>query len=298
MIEVVASPRAVAGASGELALTAYDGADEADIADPPSPAVSVVNADTGEAFTPAASVVVAGGRLSVALSSAETLTPARLRATWTFTVSGEEQEVTTEHEIVGAVLFTLAEARAFDGGALSNATRFPDVAVLAMRDRIVEAFEEITGRSFGARAKREVLSGDGTGTAWLEVMDALQIVAASTRTGTTWTALTGGELAALLLSSNGRLEWESGVWPLGTRNIRVDLLYGLERVPLEIRRAALWVLRQHLAGTNLPANAISQVDQLGTFQLSIPGRRANTWFGIPEVDEVLARYRRRIPGVA
>lgn len=299
--EALASPRLVAGVAGSIEVTVYGDGEAIDILDAPAPTCALVNADTGATFIESAPVTeVPTGRLRVSLTAAQTATPARLKATWTFSVGDPAvaQTLVTYHEIVGDVPFTLSEARAFDAGALQSSTKYPDADILAMRDRIAEAFEEICGVAFGTRATRETLDGSGRAVVWLAKAKCIAVSAAATRSGATWTELTEDELADLQLAPNGRLDRERrGVWPEGRRNVRVDYTHGWERVPLEIRRAALWVLRQHLAGSNLPANAISQVDPLGTFQLSIPGRRENTWFGIPEADEVLSRYGLKLPGI-
>lgn len=295
------SPRILAGTAADIEVSVYQDGDLVDIAPSPAPACVLTNADTGETFVASPTVTeVPAGKLRVTLTAAQTATPVRLRADWTFTVGATAQTAATYHEITGDVLFTLAEARAFDHGAVANTTTYPDADVLAMRDRIIEAFEEITGVAFGARATRVVLDGPGGSELWLPTMRCLAVSAAAMRERgtTTWTALTAGELADLLLYSNGLLVRESlGSWTYGQRNIRIDYTHGWERVPLEVRRAGLWVLRDHLTGNNLPRNAISQVDELGTFQLSTPGIRG-AWFGIPEVDEVLRRYMEKVPGLA
>ena len=82
------------------------------------------------------------------------------------------------------------------------------------------------------------------------------------------------------------------------RNIRVDYTHGYQPIPYEVKRAAMWVARNYLTGSNMPRNAISQVDELGTFRLAVPGERGS-WFGLPEVDRVLRDYRSRnhVPAV-
>ena len=296
------SPRILAGTAADIEVSVYQDGDLVDIADAPAPTCVLTNADTGATFVSNPTVTeVPTGKLRVSLTAAQTVTPARLRAEWSFTVQGgAAQTLVTFHEIVGDVLFTLSEARAFDHGAVSSEATYPDAAVLAMRDRIAEAFEDITGVAFGTRATRYVCDGDGGIELWLPSMrcQAVSTAAIRERGTVTWTEFTPDELADLLLSANGRLIRETlGIWSYGQRNVRVDYTHGWERVPLEVKRAGLWVLRDHLAGNNLPRNALSQVDELGTFQLATPGQRG-AWFGIPEVDEVLRRYSEKVPGLA
>lgn len=291
------SPRILAGTRGELRVqVSQDGLPVAIT----SPGVVLTNADTGAAITPASAVAAEEtGKLVQVLSGSETATPQRIKAAWTANVDGQAMTFTTYHEVVGDVLFTLAQARAWDGGALGSKERYPDATVLEARDRVAEAFEDICGVSFGTRGTRETLDGTGGDTAWLSRMECQAVSAAATRDagGTTWTALTASELADCLLWPNGKLVRESlGTWPAGSRNVRVDYTHGHARVPLEIREAALMVVRERLTGTDLPRNSLTQVNELGTFRLATPGERG-AWFGIPVVDEALRRYRRRLPGV-
>lgn len=297
-IERLSSPRIMAGTAAEIWTAVYHDGQPAVIAPTPAPTCQIVDADTGDIVLASPTVAISAGRLTVSISPGQAPAPARWRAEWQFTIDGlGSQTLTTYHEVVGDQLFSLSEARTFDHGALSSGTAYSDWAILAMRDRIAEAFESITGVAFGLRASRYILDGDGTSSIWLPASRCHSIRAIATRThgSKVWQPFTTQQLEAVTVSPHGRLVNEVGIWPLGIANVRVDLLHGWERVPLEIRRAALWVLRDHLSGSNLPRNAISQVDELGTFQLSTPGVRG-AWFGIPEVDEILRRYSERTPG--
>ena len=60
-----------------------------------------------------------------------------------------------------------------------------------------------------------------------------------------------------------------GYWTSGTRNIRVDYTYGYQPAPWEVKRAAMWIARNYLTGSNIPRNALSQVDELGTAGIEV-----------------------------
>lgn len=298
-IERTGSARILKGTAGVLEITVYS---DGTLTDPTVVSVAVVD-DQGNTVTTGAAAATgsSSGKVTATLDDAQTAEVKNLTATWTLTVGANSQTFVTYHEVVGDILFSEAELRAFDGAAVSVAATYTDAAILAMHDLVAEAFEQITGVAFGARFKREVFDGSGDSTLWLNSMQVGSIIGAAIRTAgsTTWTALTAGELADLLVSPNGRVIRDSmGSWTSGNRNIRVDYTYGYQPVPFEVKRAAMWVARNYLTGSNLPRNAISQVDELGTFQLSVPGK-GGSWFGIPEVDRVLRDYRdrNRIPAV-
>lgn len=293
------SPRILAGTRGELRLTVFQDGETVDLS---SPSVVLTNADTGETITPGTAVAEENtGKLLQVLTAAETATPRRIKAVWTVTANAVEMTFTTYHEVVGDLLFTLAEARSFDHGVLSSPEEFPDADILAARDAIWEQFEDICRVRFGTAATREIVDGEGTRSIALHWREVQAVSAAAIRAsgGTTWTALTSDELADLqLYDFRRRLVRESiGYWTSGARNIRVDYTHGYARVPLEIRRAALVVLRDQLPGSNLTNRALSQTNEFGTFRISAAGERGK-WFGIPMVDEALSRYARRLPGIA
>ena len=299
VIERVGAGRILKGAAGSLEITVYS---DGTLTDPTVASVAVVDGQ-GNVVTTGAATLVGGssGRVTASVDDAQTSEVKTLTATWTLTVGGNSQTFVTTHEVIGDVLFSEAELRAFDGSALSNATTYTDAAIQAMHEMVREAFEQICHVAFGARFKRDYFDGDGCATLWLRDMQVQSILAAAIRTaGTqTWVALSGSELADLLLDSNGRLVRDSlGYWTSGKRNIRVDYVYGYQPVPLEVKRAAMWIARNNLTGSNMPRNAISQVDELGTFRLAVPGERGS-WFALPEVDRVLRDYqaRNRIPAV-
>ncbi len=163
-LDRVGSADILRGTAGVLEVVlAVDGA-PTDPDPGPGPQVTVVDAAGTAIVTPALAIAVGSGsgKLRFIVTPDKTAQVGEWLATWTFTQGGVQQSVTTSHRVVGDVLFTLGEVRAFDGGALVNSATYSDAAILAARDRIADAFAEICGVAFGARYARELLDGDGS----------------------------------------------------------------------------------------------------------------------------------------
>lgn len=289
--------RILRGTAGTLEITVYS---DGTATDPTVASVAVVD-EAGNAVSVGAASIAgsSSGRVSATIAPAVTADVANLAATWTLTVGGSSQSFVTYHRVVGDWLFTEAEARAFDGSAMASATTYPDAVLRAARDRISESFEDVTRVPWGLSYGREVLDGDGGDVLWLRGNRISEVLGISYRTRgqTTWTAFTASELADVMVELNGRLTRETrGTFAYGKRNILVEYEHGWQPIPDEVKRAALWLLKDQLCGSDLPRNAISQSDQLGTFTLSVPGLRGS-YYGLPQVDEVVKRYTLRMPGV-
>lgn len=221
-----------------------------------------------------------------------------LTVTWTSATYGTQE---TYVEIVGNHLFTLYEARQFDGQALANTSDYPTASIEAARNRITDAFAEICEVSFIPRYRYQTLSGDDTELLHLDSryrpITAIRTV--ETRSGTTWTAYDSDDLADLFFDDYGVLYRETrGLFTLGRRNVRVGYEYGYQQVPLEIKRAALRLLVSFLGATQTDwdPRATSMSNEAGVISLATPGLRGS-YFGLPEVDSILHRYRRHVPGV-
>lgn len=265
----------------------------------PVPKVTVVDA-AGTVIVSDQTATIVGTKVKYPLTPAHTADVNSLTATWTLSVAGVVGQVfLTYAQVVGSLLFNLNEARAFDGAALSSAATYPDALLIAGRDRIAESFEDVMDVPVGLAYGREVIDGPGGSDLWLagNMVQSVRAVEYRTAGGTTWTAYTAPELADVFADRNGRLTRESlGSFVYGRRNIRVSYEHGYQPVPEEIRRAALWLLRDQLTGNDLPRNAISQLSELGTFTLAVPGARGS-FYGLPQVDEVVKRYSKHMPGV-
>ncbi len=266
----------------------------------PAPTVTVTDA-AGVVIVDAATATISGTKAKYTLSPALTADVAVLTATWTLSVGGVAAQVfETKHQVVGALLFSVAAARAFDSAALADSTKYPDAMLIEGRDRISESFEQVCGVPFGLAYGREVLDGNATDELWLAGARIQRVRSIKVRTAGTqiWTPLTSDELADLLVDRNGRMMREVlGVFAYGRRNVAIEYEHGWQPIPDEVSRAALWLLRSQLVGSDLPANALSQSSELGTFSLSVPGVRGS-YYGLPQVDEVVKRYSQRLPAFA
>ncbi len=289
--EELAQPRILAGVAGDLEIVlTSDGA----LTDPTSTATCAVTDEAGDAVASGAAAIVGttSGKLRFSLTAAQNANPKRLIATWTFTL-GTAMTMTSRHETVGEVLFTENEARTFDNSALANTTTYPQATLLRGRDLIQDAFERILGWSMGTRYEREVVDGPGTSELWMDrrELTAVRSVKERTRGTSTWTAYSAADLADILVYRDGRLLRETlGSFAYGKRNVAIEYEHGRRPIPLDLRRAALRLLRHQLVKSNLDDRALSQSGEFGTFSLATPGMRG-AWFGIPQVDSVLDQLK-------
>lgn len=291
MIERQGGQRILAGTPATLSVVFHeDGVPSA----PGAVTATITRLDGTAIATDAATTAGGTGEFTYTLTAEQTAGLDVLTVTWE---SADFGTVTTTAEIVGARLFTLAEARATDGGAMSNPTRYPDDVVEEARRRIEDAFEEICGVSFIPRVTQKYLNGNGTVLLMLPV-DATAIRSVETRSGTTWTAFATDDLEDVILESWGGLTRElRGIWPRGTRNVRVTYEHGYPEPPLEIKRAGLMLLRDSTVASNIDQRAMSYSDGIGTLRFITPGLSKGAWFGVPDVNAILQRYQRNVPAV-
>ncbi len=156
--------------------------------------------------------------------------------------------------------------------------------------------EQICQRAFLPRYRRLVLDGNGTNDLILPINDVRTIRRASMadRADETFTDLTAGQLAALVVTDDGLLRRvDLDAWTLGDQNIVLELEYGLDQPPADLVAAAKTRLRSrlNLNKTGVPDRAMSfTIADGGTYRLSMP----DAWqTGIPDVDAVYRRYSLR-----
>ena len=294
-------PRILLGTAADMELQVYVAGVATAPDAVPAPRVTI----TSEGGTVIASDVVASPGI-VATKVKHTLTAAQLNqvnfltAVWTLEMSDVAHTLTTYAQVVRELLFTLADARAYYGAVLGSSTTYPDATLIQMRDQITDAFADILGRSVGGHYGREILDGDGTTELELASSRLTSVLSLKARTfgSQTYTAFTAGELADVLVERSGRLTRESlGVFEAGRQNIAVEYEHGLSPIPYELKQAALRVARHFLVKSDLPDRATSQTNEHGVMSfLSVAGKPGQ-WFGIPDVDAALSRYRRKLPGI-
>jgi hypothetical protein len=205
---------------------------------------------------------------------------------------GGVARVTTYVDICGGVYFSVAAARAFDTSITTTLAN--DAKVQAVRREVEDECERITRRAWVPRYRRKTFVGDGTGLLRTGLRDIRTIRSATIYEldGTTNTALTATQLAALRVAEWGGITRLDGdVWDAG-QSIVIEVEYGRERPPSDLQHATLTRLRSRLymEKTGIPDRATSFVlAEGGAFNLSTPGR-GGAMTGIPDVDAVYADY--------
>lgn len=235
------------------------------------------------------------GVVTFPLTPTHTANVNKLTITWAGLqiAGGDEFTLTTREEVVGELLFTEAEARAWQDGAMASTTAYTDATLMAHRDGIHDAFEQILGYPLGARYRRETLDGEGYAKLRLDGRDirTVRSVKLRDRGSTTWTALTAGELAVVTFRRWGLLEREDGgVFPAGGQNVRVAYEAGRD-IPYELRREALRVLRMQVVPDGVSDRTLFTTNQNGQVRYAVADSDKGRWFGIPQTDAVLSRMR-------
>lgn len=292
-VEVSAgTPHILQGSGVTVTATFYS---DGTATDPGATTVAVTNL-AGDTVVASGAAGGTGTSRTVTLDSDDTADLDTLTVTWTTTNLGT---VTTTHEVVGAFLFTVAEARAFDSNALSSVSKYTTAAIEEARARILNEFEEITGVAFVPRYRRAVYSGTGAATLFLDRMFVTSLRSVETRSEATWTAYTADDLADVMIEPWGHLTRDlRGTFITGHRNVRVGFEHGYDAPPLDIKRAALIVCRYELVEQNVTDRTLSLSTEFGTTQLSTPNPERHRWYGIPRVDTVLANHLRKTPVIA
>lgn len=223
-----------------------------------------------------------------------------LTATWTD--GGDSSTHTTLVEVVGGYYASVAEIRNSDSSLLDE-VKYPDARLIQARWDTEVEFEAACGVSFVPRYRRVQL--DGLGGRWILLPDQMVRIVRSVRVysdATTYTSSTAAELAAMDVTGGTGIitRTDGGVFSSGCKNIVVEYEHGFDRPPADVRQAFLTRVRSRLNfdKSGIPDRATTYVPaEGGTFALATPGRGGSIT-GIPDVDVVLARYGRNIPGIA
>jgi hypothetical protein len=229
------------------------------------------------------------GTYSFVLAATSTAEVTFYTVTWAASIGGQPQTITTFVEVVGEFLFTLAEARQVDGGAITLAIA-DDQKVLDKRTSIADRLQRVCGVSFFPRFARETRNGDGS---W-------QLRLNHHRASKLLTVKVNGvakDIAGYTLHSTGILEATSnyvyapsGWFTPGRGNVVVEYVHGWDQVPGPVRDAALKIARMQLVPSNIGDRATSIATDQGTIFLSTAGRGTFQPFGIPEVDAALRDF--------
>lgn len=299
-LEIIGSNRILAGTRADIQVRCYrDG-----VLATPTGTLTFSAADADGTVVASGTPTAADGVLTAVLTAAQNADVNTLTVTWGGLVFSAEPAIslTTEHESVGAWLFTLADIRGFGDNEqlLSSVTKYTDAFLLQERDRVTDQLGERLKYPLGARYERQTVDGDGTAELFLlGAWRCREVRAISIRAygASTWTALTAGELALVFITKHGILAREGNIWPRGRQNIRVAFENGVQPIPLELKQAGLAVLVDSVIGSDTPDRAITQTNENGTFNLATPGMRGS-FVGIPGVDEAIEHHRVKTLGIA
>lgn len=212
-----------------------------------------------------------------------------LVVTWTGTVGGALMTLTDRVEVVGGFVFGLAEARQADS-SLANPVKYPTSLLAAKRIEVETELERITGQAWVPRFGRFALDGNGyAGLAVPKVYPVRALRAVGTVEAGVLTALTLPTAATL--DQYGNLTRAGGrPWPLGFGNVVLELEFGNDEPPPDLRDAAIYRLRSRLnltrSGVPDRVNVYTTPDG-STYRITMPGPNTT---GIPEVDGIYQSY--------
>lgn len=230
-----------------------------------------------------------GGVYTVALTSAQTADLDLLTATWS---EDDQERAVTLHEIVGGVYFTVAQARIADASIAVE--KYGDEAVRDARTEVEQQCEAIVGVALVPRYARVAVDAHAGG--WV-VLPNRQV--RSIRTVST--VLTDGSLEAWTTDRVSQLHLDHRLeLGIGSGRVVVEYEHGLDRPPADLVKAAIQHTRHQLS-TFTVSSLIDRATQVQTIegqsmQLATPGRFGFDT-GIPTVDAVYQRYRKRFSGV-
>jgi hypothetical protein len=223
------------------------------------------------------------GIFGYTLTPAQTATLDRLRLDWKATMGGEDQTLTTWVEIVGAHIFTLAQARELK--ALKDPAKVTNDEIREARVLVEQALEDAISCALVPRYFREQLDGERDPilrATWPRIQTIRSIAIAGT-------ALTSDELAEVSVS--GRIIHRNGIWPEGYTNIDIAYEHGYKVPPQRAFRAAILLAEHWLTEGPISQRATTWTNpETGVTQtLLTPGTR-DMLFALPEVEAFVAQY--------
>lgn len=269
--------------------------------------------------------VVAAGTATTESGTAETTSysyslasqanPDQLKVTWTR--SDTSAILVDRIEVVGNLLFTETQARAFGAKAdatsalkpLAAAAEYPDATLTDERDRIIDDLEYWTGRAWIPRYARLELNGNGGSILPLKnglcrTADGyglnrparLNDIAALLSVTISGTAATLADIE--VDSLRGNLVHTTSSWTVGTVtapfNVVVEYVYGMPFPVDGVDRIALKILVDRLVPSAYPDRALRIDGEYGSMQLIQPGGPMKNVSRVPEVNDWVRRHDHRV----
>ncbi|MDQ3933426.1 MAG: hypothetical protein M3340_02210 [Actinomycetota bacterium] len=273
-----------------IAATFLDSATEAPVDPSPDSATVQVLRDDGTELVASTAATNAGtGRFTFQLTAAHTAQLDLLTARWTATVGGASTTVETLVEIVGAFLFTLAEARTLE--PLGDTAKYPDADLIAARAIAEDVLEDACNYAFAPRYRRQELDVSTlTGRLRLDRWHVRRIrwIEADGE------ALTSDQLSALRIYNGRSVDSQSFIF-IPRTTIVVGYEHGLKAPPPAAARIAKRLAKRYLVKTPIDERASTMSTEDGTISLVTPGVRGML-FDIPEANAFVQQFGRPDPG--
>ncbi len=294
---VVADEQVLNGTAATITARFHD--QDGDLVEPGGVVTVGVVDEAGATVVAAGSATTVGstGVRSYTLTAAATSVPRVLVATWT----NGTTSVTTRTEVVGGFYASVRQIRDSDQ-VLDDPRKYSSAQIVSARRSVEREFEDYTNVAFVPRYRRVRL--DGTGKVELVLPDTELRSVRSVReydSDLNFEAYTETELAAIPASRAGvAVRTDGELFERGRSNIVVEYVHGYDRPPADVLEAFYLRVRDLLnrANRGVPDRATTFTSEVGgTYSLLVAGR-GGAITGIPDVDVVLRRYSRRIPGIA
>lgn len=269
-----------------------------------SVSVSVVDAAGDTVATGTATSGGSTGVYTYALPSGVRSDLGTYDVTFTYTLAGVSESVTVPVEVVGALLFEVAELRD-TYPELSDVNRYTAAEIRRARDEATQRLEQAAQVAFATRRTVETLNGDNTTRLLLSHVEVTAVSAVTIYDDT----IPGADAVDDSFDATELLDVEidgpagvlkrvdGDVWPRGHRNVYVDYEHGYETAPEPVRRAAMRLAVEALVPSALPSRALSQTTDLGEIRLAVANPEAGRPTGDPEIDAVILQFGRRRPTI-
>lgn len=273
-----------------------------DAADPGTVTVGAVDA-TGAELVASGTSTSGSGTAARTFSMPAVTEYTHVVVTWTGDVTH-----TSLYRVVGGLLFTETQARAFDNAVLSTTgTVAPsDADIDAERERIADDLEKWTGRSWVPKYCRLETSGDGTRELWLDrgytrtsTGERLTCPGRGTDTIEVLSVTVGGTSVntSNVVVLDGVLWRTDNVWTAATNtdplNVVVEFTYGVEPGTNGSDRIGMLLLRDRLVPSPVDDRATSISNDYGTIRYVTAGFGSNV-SNIPEVNAWVQANDRRV----
>lgn len=236
---------------------------------PDSATVAIYREDGTELVEETAAADGGEGIFTFALTPTHTEQLDVLRAVWKLTLNGEEQTLTTHHEIVGGFIAPIgAISRAIEGTAPS------DAELRQIRSEAEQWLERACGVAFRPRYARDELTGDGSITLLSPRPQPISVIK----------AMVDGDVVEDVVARNECFRLDAG-WRFDS-DVEIAYEHGYLYPPEPVVRAAVRLAAHYSQNADTRISRFREDDQEVFFVL--PGQGHST--GLPEVDAVVESY--------